>query len=655
MECPSILDALRQRFAAALSELGLADPAAYLAQIHVSQRPEVADYQADCAMALGKMLKRPPREVAAELIAKVRLGDLCLAPGEPAGPGFINLRLRDDWMAARLNELVGDPRLGVPLASPPRTFVIDYSAPNVAKPMHVGHIRSTVIGDALYHTLKFLGHTVIGDNHVGDWGTQFGMIIYGYRHFLDREAYERSRVEELARLYRLVNRLVEYHQGRQRLPDLEARVARAEQALAAPIDPADKAAAKQRARQTAAAEELRQELHALREALRAVEHDPQLAELARRHEGVAQAVLDETARLHAGHPANRALWEELLPPCLDELHAVYRRLGVTFDEQLGESFYHDRLGAVVDDLTRRGIAVETEGAIGVFNEGFDAPFLVRKKDGAYLYATSDLATIRYRLDRWRPDVILYVVDHRQSLHFEQLFATARRWLGEESAVDLRHISFGTILGSDGKPYKTRSGRTVGLAGLLDEAVEAARAALHDDTRPVDAPDDPVEQERIAEAIGLAALKYADLSQNRTSDYVFSHEKMLAMNGNTAAYMQYAYARVRSIFARGEVDLEALRRSGARITLGHPAERALGLELLRFPEALDAMLADYRPNLLTSYLFELGNRYSTFFEGCPVLKAEEPELRASRLLLCDLTARVLKQGLALLGIAVVEKM
>jgi arginyl-tRNA synthetase len=309
----------------------------------------------------------------------------------------------------------------------------------------------------------------------------------------------------------------------------------------------------------------------------------------------------------------------------------------------------------VEELLRRGIAQQSEGAVCIFSESHGVPMIVRKQDGAFLYATTDLATLRYRMETWRPDAILYVVDHRQSLHFEQLFAAARR-MGYTD-VELQHVSFGTVLGEDGRPFKTRSGQSVGLEELLDEAVRRARQIVdaNDDAKP-DGPELSAEQRaRVAETVGIGALKYADLSQNRTSDYVFSYDKMLAMNGNTATYMQYAYARVRSIFAKGGVDVDALRASGAPILLETPAERALGLELLRFGEALDLVVEDYRPNQLTGYLFDLANCYSKFFEDCPVLRAETPQLRQSRLLLCDLTARTIRQGLELLGIDVVDKM
>jgi arginyl-tRNA synthetase len=577
----SLLAELKNRFRTALADLA-DDPAELLEMIRRSQAPKFGDYQANFAMPLGKKLRRPPRDVAAEVLARLDLADLC-DRCEVAGPGFINLSVRDEWLAAALAAAVADPRLGIAPVDRPRTYVIDYSAPNVAKPMHVGHIRSTVIGDALCRMLRFLGHTAISDNHIGDWGTQFGMILYGYKHFLDPTAYQENPVEELARLYRLARRLM----------DEDANV--------------------------------------------------------------ASAVLAETARLHAGDPENRGLWQEFLPACQHEINRMYRRLDVTFDHALGESFYEDRLQEIVDELLATGIARESDGAVCVFLEGRETPMIVRKQDGAFLYATTDLATIRYRMETWRPDAILYVVDHRQGLHFQQLFATARL-LGYRD-VELEHVSFGTVLGDDGRPFKTRSGDTVGLEGLLDEAVGRALKIVgaNDDAKPGGWELSPQQRAEIAETVGIAALKYADLSQNRTSDYVFSYDKMLAMTGNTATYMQYAYARVRSIFRKGGVDVEALRASGAPILLGTPAERALGLEILRFSEALDMAVADYRPNQLTSYLFDLANRYSTFFEGCPVLKAESESLRASRLLLCDLTARTIQKGLELLGIRVVEKM
>ncbi|MBN2025006.1 MAG: arginine--tRNA ligase [Pirellulales bacterium] len=653
----NVLTELKRRLAGPLAAL-TDRPGEALDLVRRGQDPKFGDYQANFAMPLGKQLGRPPREIAAEVVARLDVADLC-EPPEVAGPGFINLRLRTAWIAERLAEAVRDERLGVPPVAKPRMFVVDYSAPNVAKPMHVGHIRSTVIGDALCRMLRFAGHRVVSDNHLGDWGTQFGMILYGYRHFRDEAAYRAGPVGELARLYRLVRRLMDYHEGKALLPKLREKLSQQQAALAAERDAAgakpDKGAAKAIRRAESDVAQTGDQIAQIEAQVKAVDDDPALAQLAARHAEIGAAVLAETAKLHAGDAENLRLWREFLPHCRDEIDRVYRRLGVTFDHVLGESYYHDRLEATVADLLRREIARESNGAICVFLEGQPAPMIVRKQDGAFLYATTDVATIEYRMETWRPDAILYVVDHRQSMHFAQLFATVKR-LGY-SDVELQHVSFGTVMGDDGRPFRTRSGDTVGLEGLLDEAVERAARIVNenDDAKPGGPELPPEARAQVAERVGIAALKYADLAQNRTSDYVFSYDKMLAMNGNTATYMQYAYARVRSIFARGGIDVDALRASGAAILLDTPAERALGLEILRFGEALDLALLDYRPSQLTTYLFELAGCYSTFFEQCPVLKAETDALRASRLLLCDLTARVIRRGLELLGIEVVEKM
>jgi len=656
----NLLAELKSRFAQALADL-VDDPAELLEMIRPAQDAKFGDYQANLAMPLGKRLGKPPREVAAMLVERLRVDDLC-EPPQIAGPGFINLRLRGERLVELVTAALADERLGVALAAEPKTYVIDYSAPNVAKPMHVGHIRSTVIGDALYRTLGFLGHRTVSDNHIGDWGTQFGMIIYGWKHFRDEAAFEQDKVAELARLYRLVNQLVDYEDTRAALPEQEQQLARQERLLeerqAAPPTgdkKKDKDTAKELRRMESSLGEQREELTVARDKLSAVEADASLATKIAEHRDIRAKVLAETAKLHAGAAENLRLWKEFLPPCLEDIERIYRRLGVRFDHTLGESFYHDRLAAVVEDLQARGIATESDGAICIFSEVSDVPMIVRKKDGAFLYGTSDLATIQYRMETWHPDAILYVVDHRQSLHFEHLFAAARRWGYDR--VELRHISFGTVLGEDKRPYKTRSGDTVGLVGLLDEAVRRALEVVstNDDAKP-DGPElSTGERQEIAEVVGIAALKYADLSQNRTSDYVFSYDKMLALNGNTATYMQYAYARVRSILARGGVDEQTLAASAGAIVLDAPEERALALGLLGLSEALASTVADYRPNLLTTYLFDLANRFSTFYQQCPVLKAETDALRTSRLKLALLTAWILKQGLNLLGIDVVEKM
>lgn len=670
----NILRDLRRHFAAALAPLG-SDAPRLAEMVLPSQDPKFGDYQANCAMPLGKQLGRPPRDVAKDIAYELNAGELpamCekLTSASIAGPGFINLRLQNDWLSAQLQQALSDERLGITPAAQPKTYIIDYSAPNVAKPMHVGHIRSTVIGAALYQVLKFLGHRVVGDNHIGDWGTQFGMIIYGYKHFRDDAAYRQRPVAELARLYRLVNRLVDYRETLAGLPAFEEKLAASERALSAaaeqPSDPqAQKKAAKERQRLEARAAEARAALEQAKAKIAEVEADANLTAMRENHPDIAAAVLAETAKLHSGDEENLRLWREFMPYCQDDIERIYRRLDVSFDVTLGESFYHDRLQAVVDELTALGLARESEGALCVFLAERETPMIIRKQDGAFLYATSDLATIQYRMQEWQPDVILYVVDHRQSLHFEQLFEAARLWAEKQPKLwgdrrpELVHVSFGTVLGEDGRPFKTRAGDTVGLEGLLDEAVRRALAVVEANDRggePGGAGQlDQQQAQRTAETVGIAALKYADLSQNRTSDYVFSYDKMLAMNGNTAAYMQYAYARVRSIFAKGNVDVDELLRRRPPIMLDAPAERALGLDILRFSEALDLTVADYRPNHLTNYLFELANRYSTFFEECPVLKAETSALRDSRLCLCELTARTLKQGLELLGIRVLERM
>jgi arginyl-tRNA synthetase len=657
----NVLASLKVRFRPALAAL-VADPAKIaelLETIRPAQDPKFGDYQANFAMPLGKQLGKPPREVAAQIIdvAKADLNDLCQAT-EIAGPGFINLRLRDDWLAEQLNRAVHDERLGIAPATQPRTIVIDYSSPNVAKPMHVGHIRSTVIGDALYRSLACLGHKTISDNHIGDWGTQFGMIIYGYKHFVDRAAYETNPVGELGRLYKLVNRLVDYRESLRNWPEVKQRLAQREveiQRLKAQPKTGDKAADKKAAQALAKAQEAAkdqtEEVASLEKRIAAVESDPALAKLAATHVSIDEAVLEETARLHAGDPENLRLWHEFLPNCRDEIARVYGRLNVKFDYEYGESFYHDRLAPVVEDLRRKGLAEDSQGAVCIFVEGFETPMIVQKKDGAFLYATTDLATIQFRVETWRPETIVYVVDHRQSEHFDKLFAVARRWGYQD--IHLEHVKFGTVMGADGKPYKTREGTAAGLESLLDEAVSRAAAVVADND--TDGHLSAEQRREIAEVVGIGALKYADLSQNRTSDYTFSYDKMLLMNGNTATYMQYSYARVRSIFARGGFDPAAVRSSDAKIVISHEAERALGVQLLRLAEALAEVEAEYMPHYLTGYLFDLAKAYSTFFEKCPVLKAESEEVRSSRLLLCDLTARTIRLGLDLLGIQVVERM
>lgn len=659
----NIIKILADRFSVALEGIGV-EPAPYLDLIRPSQDAKFGDYQANFAMPLGKKLGKSPREVAAEIVSKFDYADFFEEP-EIAGPGFINLRVKTDCLADLVQKEAGDERLGVERVAKPRRIVLDYSAPNVAKPLHVGHIRSTMIGNSLSRILRFLGNDVVSDNHLGDWGTQFGMIFYGYRNFLDAEAYSKAPVDELARLYRLTRQLVDYYDAKGKIGQLEEALASAQKAQAEAAERAKtsgenpKAIAKERerlAKQTAAAKE---NVEGTRRKIDAVESSPELAKLAAGRETIGKDVLMETSKLHHGDAENLALWRQIIPLCLAEVDKIYKRLDVTFDETLGESFYNDMLGPLVQKLVDEGVARKTEGALGIFFPDQEVPMLIQKSDGAFLYATTDLATLEYRRDRFHPDAILYVVDFRQSHHFEQLFEAAK-FIGMEN-VELAHVKFGTVLGDDGKPFKTRSGDSVGLKSLLDEAEARAYAVVSENnaSRPDGERFSEEEMRETARRVGIGALVYADLSQNRESDYVFSFDKMLAMNGNTATYMQYAYARVRSIFTKGAVDVEALRNeyaNGTRtLTLNDPAERALAFELVRFQSALENVSKDYRPNFLTAYLYDLANKYSSFFERCPVLKTEDESIRSNRLLLCDLTARTIGLGLNLLGIQTVERM
>lgn len=572
----NLLAQLQQLAHQALQGL-VADPTPFASLVKPAQDSRFGDYQANCAMSLAKQLGQKPRDVAQQIVAALPPTPM-LEPPEIAGPGFINLKLKSEWLAEQLRHMAGDERLGVEPAARPLTYVIDFSSPNVAKPMHIGHIRSTIIGDALARLLRFLGHKVIGDNHLGDWGAQMGQIIWGWKNHRDEAAYRRDPVQELARLYKL---------SAKRIKDGDA--------------------------------------------------------------SVEEAARVETSKLHAGDAENRALWQQFMPHCLDALKKIYERLDVHFDVWLGESAYDEMLPGVVADLQKKGLAVESEGAIVVEVAGLHAPFMVRKSDGAFNYATSDLATIQYRVEHFKPDVLLYVVDTRQSDHFKALFDVARRW--GYSKLVLEHINFGTIMGQDKKPYKTREGDVVGLESLLDEAIAAARQVVEENSSHLP----PEERIQVAEIVGLGAVKYADLSQNRASDYVYDSAKMVAMNGNTATYMQYAYARNRSIFRKAGADVDSLRRSPPVVLLGTNYERNLAVQLLRFPETLLAASEEYKPNHITAYLWELARIYSGFFENCPVLKAESEELRQSRLLLCDLTARVVQKGLELLGIRTAERM
>lgn len=593
----NLLRHLQQLLKPALDGL-IPDPAKYLDLIKPTKDSRFGDYQANFAMPLANALgkDKKAREVATELVGRLAVGDILEQP-EVAGPGFINLRFKSSWLAQQIQILAKDDRLGVPTTTTPLTYVIDYSSPNVAKPMHVGHLRSTIIGDALARLLRFLGHQVVTDNHLGDWGTQFGMLIYGYKHHRDEQALKQDSLREMVRLYVMVRDLTK----------------------------------------AADDEEEGDETPKFSESQRAA------AKI------VLEACRQETALLHAGDGENTRLWKMMMPWCLADLNRIYQRLDIHFDHTLGESFYNPMLADIVADLEQKNILQESKGAKVIFFGENQPPSMVQKSDGAFTYTTTDLATIQYRISHFKANVILYVVDFRQALHFQQLFEAARRW--GYNHVRMEHIQFGSVLGKDGKPIKTREGGAIELSNLLDEAIRQARPIVDENSPELKAE----ERQAVAEAVGIGAVKYADLSQNRTTNYTFSWDKMLAMNGNTAAYMQYAYARNCSIFRKGNEDRARFRAAVPAPLLNTPEERALAMSLLRLPEALELAAAEFKPNLVTDYLWDLANTYSGFFQNCPVLKAETPELRHSRLLLCDLTARVLERGLGLLGIRTIEKM
>ena len=564
--------------------------------------PKFGDYQSNALMSLAKQRKLNPRQLAADALAHLDVHEWC-GKVEIAGAGFLNFRLTNVAVVGALAAAGRGEHLFFDKARQPRTVVIDFSSPNVAKPMHVGHIRSTILGDSLARVLRLLGHRVVTDNHIGDWGTQFGMLLAGWKQHLDPEALKADPSAEMERLYRHVSSM-----GRET---------------------------------PAVLDQARQEL----------------------------------VKLQRGDEENLRLWHEMIALSQVQFDTIYARLGVKFDVTLGESFYNPQLPSVVDELKASGLAQESEGATVVFfDDPAEAaqlkgkPAMIQKSDGAFNYTTTDLATLQYRMNQWQPDEIIYVTDGRQQLHFQQLFAIFRRWQAalegraprvpdiprvQRTEPKLAHVWFGSILGEDGKPFKTRSGETVKLADLLDEAEERAFKVVTEKN-----PDLPESARReIARAVGIGAVKYADLLPNRQTDYVFSWDKMLSLQGNTAPYLQYAYARIRSIFrkAAGEtssasphlLDIASLRFSA-------PEELALAKHLLNFGLTLEAVAEDYRPNFLCNYLYDLAGYFAGFYEACPVLKAEGAE-RGSRLALCELTARVLKQGLDVLGIEVLEQM
>ncbi len=561
--------------------------------IRAAQDARFGDYQSNVAMGLAKKIGDKPRSVAERIVANLSIDDICETP-EIAGPGFINLRLKSTWLAEKISSIAIDEKLGLEPAREPMKIVVDYSGPNIAKQMHVGHLRSTIIGDTIARTLAFVGHQVIRQNHVGDWGTQFGMLIAYLFETFGTEA---------------------VNTGNLHISDIEAFYKQANEKF-------------------------------------------------RSDEDFARRARQQVVELQAGDQNALRAWEVFRNESLKHCQEIYDRLGVMLNisDVRGESFYNEFLPGVVDELlNNHKIAVEDQGAVCIFLEGFKAkddsplPIIIRKSDGGYLYATTDLAALRYRVRELGAQRIIYVTDARQVLHFQQIFATAQKigWdmnPATQQRASLEHVTFGSVLGEDGKPLKTRSGENVKLKDLLEEAVLRARSVVEQKN-----PELPEDQKRdIAGKVGIGAVKYADLSQNRTSDYTFSYDKMLAMEGNTAPYLMYAYARVKSIQRKGQIN-EKETSAGEKITIAHPAEAALAKKLLQFSEIIEEVVKNLRPNMITSYLFDLSQTFSGFYENCPVLKAEDDATRASRLLLCDLTAKTLKQGLALLGISTVEQM
>ncbi len=658
-----VLSLIRSRFAPVLGTWVTEPDAlnAALERIVASRESHLADYQANVAMPLQKKLGKPPLAIAEEIVSKVDLSDICESV-TIAGQGYVNLRLSPDWLAKRLMEAHADiERLAVAPVTKPKTYVIDYSSPNVAKPMHVGHIRSTVIGDSITKILRFLGHTAISDNHLGDWGTQFGMIIYGYKHFRDDLAFKQAPVTELSRLYRVVQKIIGFQDAVASIPKLELSLERAKQKLVESTEKStaalqDKKLAKEVGIAAKQLDEAGEELQEAKKKIAESASDADFLDRSNQHSQLGQRVLKETAKLHSGDAENRKLWEAFVPNCKDEIHSVYTRLNVHFDHEFGESYYHDLLPAIVEDLLAKSLAVESGGAICIFLEGYEAPMIVQKQDGAFLYSTTDIATAMFREREFAPDASLYVVDHRQSEHFQKLFDVLRK-IGL-SHTELKHVEFGTVLGDDGKPFKTRSGTVVGLNAMLDEAVSGAWDVVCNPDRLKGSGLAFTEEEKrhIAETVGLGAIKYADLCHNRTSNYVFDMKKMVQLQGNTAAYIQYSYARTRSILRRAEAEgFEWTKWHSAPLVLSASSERSLGLQLLRFEDTLNQSMVDFLPNVVTEYLFETAKLFSSFYDQCSVLGADTPESVLSRLRLIDLTGLTLRKGLELLGIGVVERM
>lgn len=587
MTIPALLsDQVAQAFRAILGD---SLPEGFCPVVSASQDLRFGDYQCNAAMILAKQVKMNPRDLAGKVVEALRASCSQAIP-EIAGPGFINFRINAAYYAERMKSMLGDERLGVPLAAEPKSIVIDFSAPNVAKPMHIGHIRSTIIGDTLARLARFMGHTVITDNHIGDWGTQFGMILWGWKHLLNQEYLAKDPIETLLSVYKEVNKLCK--ESPDLLVDCKA----------------------------------------------------------------------ELVKLQGGDPENLSIWKRCVSLTQSGLEKIYEQLDIHFDYWLGESFYNDALEPLVNDLLDKGIARVSEGAVCVFSDGFHkpqqdpflvnkdgewqpVPAIIRKADGAFLYATTDLATLDYRIAHFNADSIWYVVGAPQDKHFKQIF-DIERMRGVQG--DFRHVAFGSILGHDRRPFKTRDGETVSLQDVIDEAIQRATRVIEEKS-----PDMPADEKaRIARMVGVGAVKFAELSQNRLSDYIFDWDKMLALTGDTAPYLQNSYVRVKSIFRKLEEGEYA--PAAASPELSEDAEIHLARLLARYAEIVPSTLDDCRPNLLAAYLYELARAFHSFYEACPVLKSSG-DTRTTRLSLCDLTARVLKQGMGLLGIEMPDRM
>ncbi|HWY77874.1 MAG TPA: arginine--tRNA ligase [Verrucomicrobiae bacterium] len=582
--------------------------------------PKFGDYQSAALMALAKERKINPRQLATDVLSKLDVSEWC-EKVEIAGAGFLNFRLKTSTLERALESAARGEHLFFEKTKHPRTVVVDFSSPNVAKPMHVGHIRSTILGDSLARTLRLIGHRVITDNHLGDWGTQFGMMIFAWKvekFFENDPSLLPDPIAELERVYKLVN---DACKGEQKaLEYLRSRFSYEIELELDKIEP----------------------------------------------EGALDWARRELVKLQSGDKENLEIWERLIAISKKQFDTIYNRLGVTFDHTHGESFYNPMLKSIVQELVSKGIARESEGAIAVFSDGSlppkQDPFLkhedgewkpnpkiIQKSDGASNYATTDVATLAYRIKTWHPDEVIYVVGGPQDLHFQQVFAIFRRW-HSEAPVKLAHVWFGSILGDDGKPFRTRSGDTVRLSDLLDEAEERAFKVVSDRNSAL-----PEAQRReIARVVGIGAIKYADLLPNRQTDYIFSWDKMLALHGNSVPYLLYTYARIQSIFRTGRVDPRSVTGRNSAVSLGTPEEIALAKQLLIFDLVLSVVVEEYRPNLLCNYLYELAANFARFYEKRRILDTE-PKERSSRLALCSLIAEIMRIGLEVLGIQTLDEM